>query len=76
MIEEYLKWIRRNSISRSNRNLREIIYDRLWSKVYGTYYFEVLRYRQRIPDSVEIKRNRISCTSSLRLTGICNVYIG
>ena len=66
----------RNNLSRFNRILGEIIYDRLWSKVYGTYYFEVLRYRQRIPDSVEIKRNRISCTSSLRLTGICNVYIG
>ena len=66
----------RNNISRFNRILGEIIYDRLWSKVYGTYYFEVLRYRQRIPDIVEIKRNSATYTSSLRLTGICNVYIG
>ena len=65
-----------NVTSRFNSGLEEIIHNRLWLKVYGTYYFEVLRYRQRIPDSVEIKRNRISCTSSLRLTSICNVYIG
>ena len=56
--------------------LGEMIYSRRWFKVYGTYYFEVLRYRQRIPNSVEIKRNEVSCTSSLCLTGICNVYIG